>query len=86
MKQQTGGNENHSDHEKHCSGHNCSHGVPNINEQEFFGMSRRDFIMGLGAAGVGAVALSSCQTHSASFRKPIGGMGMRMGSAIRVQP
>ena len=85
MKQQTGGNENHSDHGKHCSGHNCSHGVPNIDEKTFFGMSRRDFLMGLGAAGAGAVALSSCQTQSA-VKKPIAGTGMRMGSAIRVQP
>jgi hypothetical protein len=84
MKQQTSGNENHLEHGKHCSGHNCSHGVPNIDEKTFFGMSRRDFLMGLGAAGVGAAALSSKQVKAVQ-RKPGSAMA-QIGSPIRIQP
>jgi len=85
MEQETSGKGNHSDHAKRCSGHNCSHGVPIIDEKQFFGMSRRDFLMGLGAAGVGAVALSSSQAKAAPI-KPIAGIGLRIGSTLRVKP
>jgi len=85
MEQQKDGKGNHSDHAKDGSHNCCSHGVPNIDEKGFFGMSRRDFLMGLGAAGAGAMALSSHQA-SAAVRKPIAGMGLRMGRPIRVKP
>ena len=45
MKQQTGENGKHLDHGKHCSGHNCSHGAPNIDEKTFF-FSRFIFFVG----------------------------------------
>src|SRR4030043_29003 len=86
MERQTDGKSNHCDHLQQDSCRCCSHGVPNIDEKTFFGMSRRDFMRGLGAAGVGAVALSSCQSHSASSGKPIIGKGLRIGSTLRVKP
>jgi len=84
MEQQKDGKGNHSDHIKDSSHNCCSHGVPNIDEKAFFGMSRRDFLAGLGAAGLGALALTS-QAHGA-LRKPIPGMGLRIGSTLRVKP
>jgi hypothetical protein len=85
MKEQMGEKENQSS----CTDHNspccCSHAGANIDEKAFFGMSRRDFLLGLGTAGVGALAASSCQAQPA-LRKPIAGMGLRMGSALRVKP
>jgi hypothetical protein len=85
MERQTDEKSNHPDHLQQHSCRCCSHGVPNIDEKQFFGMSRRDFLMGLGAAGVGAVALSSSQAKAA-VRKPIAGMGLRIGSTLRVKP
>jgi len=85
MGQHKGEKSNHSDQVKGGSHRCCSHGVPNIDEKTFFGMSRRDFLMGLGAAGVGAMALSSRQADAA-LRKPIAGMGLRIGSTLRVKP
>jgi len=66
MKQQMGEKKNQSSCAKHVSAHCCSHGAPNIDEKAFFGMSRRDFLMGLGTAGVGALAVSSCQVQPLS--------------------
>ncbi|MGB2809663.1 MAG: twin-arginine translocation signal domain-containing protein, partial [Sedimentisphaerales bacterium] len=85
MEQKRGGKSNQSDHSEQHSCRCCSHGVPNIDEKTFFGMSRRDFLMGLGAAGVGAMALSSNQAKAAAI-KPISGMGLRIGSTLRVKP
>ena len=85
MERQMGEKKNQSDHTKHVSHRCCSHGVPNIDEKAFFGMSRRDFLMGLSAAGVGALAVSSRQAQPA-LRKPIAGMGLRMGTPLRVKP
>jgi hypothetical protein len=85
MKEQMGEKENQSS----CANHTspcCSHTAPNIDEKAFFGMSRRDFLLGLGTAGVGALAVSSCQVQQPALRKPIAGMGLRMGSALRVKP
>lgn len=84
MEQQMGEKKNQSSCAKHVSHRCCSHGVPNINEKAFFGMSRRDFLVGLGTAGMGALALTS-QAHGA-LRKPIPGMGLRIGSTLRVKP
>ncbi|MBA7690087.1 hypothetical protein ES703_98611 [subsurface metagenome] len=47
-------------------------------------MSRRDFLVGLGTAGMGALALTS-QAHGA-LRKPIPGMGLRIGTPLRIKP
>jgi hypothetical protein len=50
-------------------------------------LNRREFVkaVSLGAAGVGALAMPSCQEHLA-FTKPISGMGLRIGSTLRVKP
>jgi hypothetical protein len=50
-------------------------------------LNRRDFmkVMGLGAAGLGTAAVSSCSTVS-SFGKPAGGISLRIGKPIRVKP
>lgn len=50
-------------------------------------LDRRDFlkIMGMGAAGINAWAMSSSQANAA-LRKPIPGMGLRIGSVLKVQP
>ena len=50
-------------------------------------LDRRDFlkVVGLGAAGIGAWALSSSQANAA-LRKPIPGMGLRIGSPLRIKP
>jgi len=50
-------------------------------------INRRDFMkaVSLGAAGMGAVALSSCQVTGA-FRNPIARMGLRIGEPLRVKP
>ena len=50
-------------------------------------LNRREFVkaVSLGAAGVGALTLSSCREHLA-FTKPISGMGLRIGSSLRVKP
>jgi hypothetical protein len=85
MKQRTGEKSNQSDDSQKHSCRCCSHGVPNIDEKTFFGMSRRDFLMGLGAAGAGAMALSSSRAKAAPI-KPIAGMGLRIGSTLRVKP
>jgi len=84
MKQEMGEKKNQSSCAKHVSHRCCSHGVPNIDEEVFFGMSRRDFLAGLGAAGLGALALTS-QAHGA-LPKPIPGMGLRIGTPLRVKP
>ncbi len=85
MEQQMGEKKNQSSCAKHVSAHCCSHGAPNIDEKAFFGMSRRDFLVGLGTAGVGTLAVSSCQLQPA-LRKPIPGMGLRIGTPLRVKP
>jgi len=77
----------HTDHGNHI-GHCCSHGKPIIGEKDFFsnrGVSRRDFLLGMGAAGMGAWALSSSRAEAA-LRKPIPGMGLRIGTPLRVKP
>ena len=50
-------------------------------------LNRRDFlkVTSLGATGMGAWSLSSSQAHAA-VRKPISGMGMRIGTPLRVKP
>ena len=83
-KKQIGEKVNYFDQTKHVSHRCCSRGVPNIDEKTFFGMSRRDFLIGLGAGGIGAWALTS-QAHAA-LRKPIPGMGLRIGKTLRVKP
>jgi hypothetical protein len=64
----------------------CSSGKPSIGEKDFFGkgVSRRDFLLGLGAAGVGAWALSSSSAKAAPLS--IGGEMTRIGSPLRVKP
>jgi hypothetical protein len=78
------GRKNHSDHIKHIHHRCCLHAAPNIDEKAFFGMSRRDFLIGLGAAGITAWALKS--KAQADLRKPIPGMGLRIGSPLTVRP
>ena len=85
MEQERGGKSKHSDDSQKHSCRCCSQGVPNIDEKTFFGMSRRDFLMGLGAAGVGAMSLSSSKAKADPI-KPIAGMGMRIGTTLRVKP
>jgi len=73
------------------AGHRCcSHGRPSIGEKDFFsgkGVSRRDFLLGLGAAGVGALALSSRGAGGrAAEAGPVGGMPRRIGTPLRVKP
>jgi len=66
----------------------CVHGKPNIGEKDFFagkGVSRRDFLVGLGAAGMGAWALSPSRANAA-LKTPIPGMGLRIGAPLRVKP
>ena len=84
-KEQTSEKENHSGLAKHVPHRCCSHGAPNIDEETFFGMSRRDFLVGLGAAGIGTWSLTS-QARAAASRKPIAGMGLRIGTPLRVKP
>jgi len=50
-------------------------------------INRRDFIkvVGLGAAGLGAAAASSCSTVG-SFKKSAGAMSHRIGKPLRVKP
>jgi hypothetical protein len=79
---------NDSDGTMHAPHRCCSHGKPNITEKDFFsggGVSRRDFLLGLGAAGMGAWALSSRRAEAA-LRTPIPGMGLRIGPPLRVKP
>jgi hypothetical protein len=78
---------NHSHHPGHNDGRCCPHGKPNIGEKDFFGkgVSRRGFLLGLGAAGVGAWALSSSPANAA-LKKPIPGMGLRIGTPLRIKP
>ena len=84
MSQQIGKNHNHSIHKKHSSNRCCPDNIPNIDEKTFFGMSRREFLTGLGAAGVGALTLTS--KTQADLKKTIPGMGLRIGSALRLKP
>lgn len=82
------GKKNDAHRQKHLSHCCCSHGKPVIGEKDFFagkGVSRRDFFVGLGAAGVGAWALSSGRAEAA-LRKPIPGMGLRIGTPLKVKP
>lgn len=64
----------------------CSSGKPSIGEKDFFGkgVSRRDFLLGLGAGAVGAWALSSSSAKAAPVS--IGGEMTRIGSPLRVKP
>jgi hypothetical protein len=50
-------------------------------------LNRRDFmkVVGLGAAGLGAAAASSCSTVG-SFKKSAGAMSLRIGKPLRVKP
>ncbi|MHC4739412.1 MAG: sugar isomerase [Planctomycetota bacterium] len=50
-------------------------------------LDRRDFlkVMGMGAAGINAWALSS-SSSGAAVRKPVPGMGLRIGAALKVKP
>lgn len=50
-------------------------------------LDRRDFLkaMGLGAAGISMLAVSSSRAKAA-LRKPIPGMGLRIGSTLKVKP
>lgn len=50
-------------------------------------LNRREFVkaMSLGAAGVGSLAMSPSRARGA-FRKPISGMGLRIGESLRVKP
>ncbi len=64
----------------------CSDGKPNLGEKEFFGkgVSRRDFLFGLGAAGIGAWALSSSGAR-AEVGNPSSGM-VSIGVPLKIKP
>ncbi len=51
------------------------------------GLNRRDFIktLGLSAAGLGAWTTAVSQANT-GYRRPIAGMGLRIGSTLRVKP
>lgn len=74
---------------EHDSPHCCSQskgnigeGYPTIGE----GVSRRGFLVGLGAAGMGAWAISSSASADAPLKKPVRKMGLRAGTPLRVKP
>ena len=84
IEQQIGGKANNSQSAKRVSCCCCSHNAANVDEGAFDDMSRRDFLIGLGAAGMAAWALTS--QADAALRKPIPGMGLRIGTTLRVKP
>lgn len=64
----------------------CTFDKPMIGENDFFGkgLSRRDFLLGLGAGAAGAWALSSSSAKAAPLS--LGGEMKRIGSPLKVKP
>ncbi len=81
-------NMDHTSDEDHSHHSSCSRGIPGIGETDFFpgkGVSRRDFLLGLGAAGLGACALSASRANPTA-KGHLLGMGFPPGRALRVKP
>lgn len=64
----------------------CSHDSPTpVEASSVSRVSRRDFIVGLGAAGVGALAASS-RAQAGPFAEPVTGTGLPTGRPLKVKP